>query len=121
MKEHVRQRERMRRRRRRRMSLYPLQLTAAAAVVALSGWLIVLFCMKAAHPYWLGHSVNRKVALLQTELSERKARNTALRAQVRYLQSPEGTETIARRAGWRRDGEQVYYLREPAAAAVRRQ
>ena len=103
-------------RRRRRAGSYPLQLAGAATLIALATYMMVLVVEKAAHPYWLGHSVKREVDEMRVRLSEQNARNAQLREQIRYLRSEEGAETTARRAGYRRPGEQVYLLPETPAA-----
>ncbi len=97
-------------RRRRRAGSYPLQLAGAATFIALATYMVVLVVEKAAHPYWLGHSVQQEVTQMREQLAEQNARNARLRAQVQYLESEEGAETAARRAGYRRPGEQVYLL-----------
>ena len=106
-------------RRRRRFRSYPLQLLGAATGIALILVVAVLVVEKAAHPYWLGHQVGQEVATLKTRLHAQQKRNAALRQEVRYLQSDEGAEVVARRARYHRPGEEVILLiDDPAAAAA---
>lgn len=105
-------------RRRRRAGSYPLQLAGAVILVTLATWVLVQIVIKATHPYLLGHDVGRKVAALREKLTEQRARNAALRARIGYLQSDEGAETLARRAGWRRPGELVLFLETRSDAAI---
>ncbi len=117
-----RKRKQGRTRRRRRARSYPLQLAGAATLVAVAVWVLAVVVEKVAHPYWLGHTVGREVADLRAQLARQRARNALFRAQISYLRSAEGTETTARRAGWRRPGEEVYLLRlaseTPAGASA---
>ena len=109
-------RGRTQQRRRRWVGSYPLQLAAAVTLVLFATWMGVLLVEKAAHPYWLGYTEGRKVTAMRERLAEQKARNAQLRARIEYLRSPEGTETLARRKGYRKPGEQVYFLTDTPAA-----
>ena len=97
-------------RRRKRKSSYGLQLVGATVLVALAAWMLFAFVEKAIHPYWLQHTVGRDVSVLREKIATQKARNANLRAQIAYAQSEEGAEALARRAGFSRPGEQVYFL-----------
>jgi len=108
---------RWQRSRRRRPSRYALQLLGAATVVAVTLFVAVIVIEKAAHPYWLGHQVGQEVATLQSKLREQQQRNASLRQKVRYLESDEGAEVVARQAGYRRPGEQVLLLTNDSAQA----
>ena len=112
------QRSSSRQRQQRRAGGPPLRLAAAAVGVLGALAILVVVVEKAAHPYWLGHKVGREVAALEKKLDAQNARNKALRARIHYLCSPEGVETIARQKGYRRPGEQVFFLPETAAAAA---
>lgn len=98
-------------RRRRGAQSYALRLAGAAALVVVAVVALTALAGKVVHPYLLGYHVGREADHLRTQLAQHKERNALLRAQVRYLQSDEGGETAARRAGWHRPGEQVYLLK----------
>jgi cell division protein FtsB len=112
--------QRRRKRRKRRVLSYPLRLAALGGAAALALWLMGAVVVKAAYPYWLGYDVGTRVAEARARLKRQSAENEALRARIRYLRSDEGAETLARRAGWRRDGESVIFFSGKPGGDARR-
>jgi cell division protein FtsB len=105
-------------RRRRRQRSYFLQLALAASLVAAGAWLLVVVAEKVIHPYWLGHEVGQQVAQVREQVARQKARNAELRKQILFLRSEEGAEREARRRGFRRPGEEVYFFPEDRVQAA---
>ena len=105
---------RRRKTRRRRAGNYYLRL----AVLAIGGfafaYALSLLLIKAIHPYKLGYDEAQKIAVLNEQLAARRAENAILQKRVAYLNTPEGAEVEARRAGWQKPGETVYLIAPPA-------
>ncbi len=74
---------------------------AIVVALALLGWF--LYPMARIH-----YIEQRKVARLQSQLASIQERNTALKAEVEKLKTPEGVEEAAHELGLARPGEQVW-------------
>ncbi len=71
------------------------------------------FLIKAVHPYKLGYEEAQKIAVMKEQLAQQKADNLSLKKRVAYLNTAEGAEVEARRAGWQKSGETVYLISKP--------
>jgi hypothetical protein len=71
------------------------------------------FMQKVVHPYKLGNEVSQQVAVLREQYNRQEKENAVLRQRMAFLQSDEGAEVEARRAGYHRKGEVVYLLPTP--------
>ena len=108
---HVSKQQKQRRQRRRRAKwLLPLRFATMTVAGMAGAWLLFQIMVKVVHPYRLGYEQAQKVAQLKEQLSNQESGNARLRSQVAYLQSEEGAETLARRAGYHRSGEVIYRL-----------
>jgi cell division protein FtsB len=107
-----------RKRRRRRAIWYPVRLIGVGAAGVTGAFLLFQLYVKINHPYQLGDEEARKVVALQERLNRQDRQNAVLDQQLQYLQSNEGTETLARRAGYHKPGETVYLLDRDAISAT---
>jgi hypothetical protein len=99
-------------------ALQCLRLLVLGAVGIGVASLAFAFLVKVVHPYKLGDEQARDIEKLQAELAREEARNDRLRKRVAYLYSNEGAEREARRAGFYRTGETVYFLDSAALSRV---
>ncbi|MDX1931732.1 MAG: hypothetical protein SFU56_03930 [Capsulimonadales bacterium] len=93
-----------------------VRLAGMGAVGVFSALLLFQVALKILHPYRLGQEEARKVEALRHRLEARNAENQRLERRLEYLKSPEGQETLARRAGFHRNGE-IPFLLTPAAVS----
>lgn len=100
-----------RRRAPRRVLNYYVRVAGFAAFGIAGAFLVWAFVLKVLHPYQLGFAVGKEIRTANAELRKQNARNAELASRLAYLQTPEGAETEARRAGFARPGEQVYLIR----------
>ena len=104
--------------RRRRVIWYPIRLIGVGVSGVLGAFLLFQLVVKVAHPYKLGDEEARRVSALRERLARQEQINDRLDARLKYLESDEGTETQARRAGYHREGEAVYMLDGNALSAI---
>jgi cell division protein FtsB len=102
------------------MMSYPLRLALVVTAGMAGAWVVFQVLLKVIHPYRLGYEEARKVAALRAGLNKQEAVNADLRHRVAYLESDEGGECEARRAGYHRPGETVFLLDKAAIAAANR-
>lgn len=100
-----------RRRAPRRVLNYYVRIAGFAAFGIVGAFLVWSFVLKVLHPYQLGFTVGKQIRVAKADLQKQNARNASLSARLAYLQTPEGAEAEARRAGFARPGEQVYLIR----------
>ncbi|GAB4457319.1 MAG: hypothetical protein OHK0029_16920 [Armatimonadaceae bacterium] len=91
----------------------PVRWMGTALVGIFGAWVLFEIVVKAVYPYQLGSEQAKKVAALEARLAEQNQRNAALEQEVKYLKSDEGKEVLARRAGYQRPNETVYFLTRP--------
>ena len=103
--------------RRRRAGNYYLRLAALVTGGFVVAYALSLLIIKVVHPYKLGYDEAQKIAVLKETLAARRADNALLRKRVAYLNTNEGAEVEARRAGWQKPGETVYLV-APAPTPV---
>lgn len=104
-----------RRRRKRRPFPYPLRVALVMSAGMIVAWFSFQVLVKIVHPYQLGSEEARKVAELRARLNRQNQENVSLRAHIAFLKSDEGAEAVARRAGFHRPGEIVYFLSAPTS------
>lgn len=92
------------------------RVAGLAAGGVLAGYLVFAFAVKLIHPYQTGFAVDREIRKERAELKRQEAQNALLARRLAYLQTPDGAETEARRAGYARADEIVYLLRRSPAA-----
>lgn len=102
---------RRRPRRPRRVVNFYVRIGGYAVAGVVGAALVWALVLKVAHPYRLGFRVGGDIRRTQAALRKQNARNKLLQKRLAYLQTPEGAETEARRAGFARPGEQVYLIR----------
>ncbi|MBC8142050.1 MAG: septum formation initiator family protein [Armatimonadetes bacterium] len=114
---------RPRRRAPRRVVNYYVRIAGYATFGILGAFLVWSFVLKVLHPYQLSFTVGKEIRAAKADLQKQNARNAVLASRLAYLQTPEGAETEARRAGFARPGEQVYLIRtaspEPPATGAK--
>ena len=101
-----------RRRAPRRVTNYYVKVAGLCVAGGLGAMLVWAFVIKVIHPYQLGWAVEKDIHAVRTDLQKQNARNALLQKRLAYLQTPDGAETEARRAGFARPGEMIYLLRK---------
>ena len=108
-------RNRPRKKRRfRSTTQYVMRLTVLAVSGILAAYIAFCVIMKIVHPYRLGHEVGQQVATLKSKLDRETQENAALQERLNFLTTKEGAEVAARRGGFHKPGETVYYLPDDA-------
>ncbi len=60
---------------------------------------------KAAEPYVVGYAESKEIAQVTQQIADEKAKRKDLKQQIRYLRTPAGMESEARKLGWVKEGE----------------
>ncbi|HEY3297984.1 MAG TPA: hypothetical protein VGK34_04945 [Armatimonadota bacterium] len=72
-----------------------------------------LVLAKASRPFMISYGESQEIAMVQKAKAAAEAENKRLKEQKKYLSTPQGKETEARKLGWVKDGEVAIVIEQP--------
>lgn len=90
-----------------------LRLVVAAIIIAVVAAIVWMVVAKATKPYRIGYNESKEISDIRGQISQAKAENKALKADIDYIKRPEGKMVEARKLGFVKEGEVAVVVEQP--------